>query len=1094
MVKWENPSAEPATIQIELRNNMPLYLRELLEVSAPLGTCSMTTFREKFVNLATIHSSEMRSTSLTRSTQNPPQNALRQGQVPYRPGTRPMPYRNDRPANRPMGNDSAPKSNDASASRNQTAPRDRPAASGSGTRDSMCYNCRERGHFARDCPKPRRVQALDAGGEGELVHDHDADDHQHADDYSYQPDTIPDLPQDEPFDWADEMDQYFDDASPANDSAQVREIGNLEIVEDHADCREIASVEAVPLDAPPLDSAKDAVFVSPKQALQYVKQNRTYVVPSLLPDDVTAENVHALGRTRQVLALFEGKPVSVVLDTGAAVSAISKSFLEQVVPNFKERLLAVRFKALRGFGTVLKPLGVFPTTLIFPHPRSCIQISAAFLVLEEFGPTSILLGSDLIAMYGIDLVSSKSRYMRIGTYPAKFALHITRTPDNRLSTLDDVPSVLAVESEEFQSALDAAEFSPGLTEDQLHALRAMLCRNQAAFAYGARQLGEAKVKPMELEVDVPSPMPVRLRHPPYPASPRTKQDISNSIDELLALGIIRKSNSEFSAPVVMVYKGDKPRFCVNYKALNDFTRAFVYPLPRMSDTLAMLKEAKYLSVLDMNKGFHQCWVAESSRKYTAFASHRGLYEYVRMPFGLKNAPAHFQQAMDTILGDLLREGWVKVYIDDIIVFSRTFNEHLKHIERVLQAVAKNGFTISIKKCQFAFAELRALGRKVSGLDLAVDPHKVAAVEHWPRPTNIRTLQGFLGFINYHRAHIKDLAKITRSLSSLLSKDAVWEWTSEREEAFKLAKQALLSPAVLALPDWTLPFKLYIDACFDGLGAALTQMQLGKERPIAFISRKLKRSEERYAATQLECLGLVWSLEKLYYYLDGAHFEVYTDCQAIKSLMTVKNPNRHMLRWQLAIQEHRGHMTIIHRPGKDNQNADALSRNALPNDKENPACDLSDESPTIYAISLVELSDEWFRRIKEAYAKDTNVSRMIRALQLETEESQKAAETELPRKELKDFRLGLFFLMDGLLYKKVGPLSSVLVLADKQSKQEVLKHAMMRPSPVTLVSIRHSNAFANMCTGLKCIATSRRTVKPVRHVNTANARQDVRRDF
>lgn len=408
-----------------------------------------------------------------------------------------------------------------------------------------------------------------------------------------------------------------------------------------------------------------------------------------------------------------------------------------------------------------------------------------------------------------------------------------------------------------------------------------------------------------------------------------------------------------------------------------------------------------------------------------------------MPFGLKNAPAHFQQAMDTILGHLLREGWVKVYIDDVIVFSKTYQEHLIHLEKVLQAIANAGFTISIKKCQFAFAEIRALGRKVSGLDLAVDPHKIAAVADWPRPTNKRQLQSFLGFIDYHRAHIPDLAKILKPLNPLTSSTAIWEWTKEPEDSLQAAKRSLLTPAVLAMPDFSLLFKLYIDACFEGLGAALSQVQQNKERPIAFISRRLRPSEERYAATQLECLGLIWALEKLYYYLDGAQLEVYTHCQAIKTLMTVKNPNRHMLRWQLAVQEHRGHMTVIHRPGKDNKNVDGLSRSALPNDKTNPASDLTEDVPIVYAISIVEMNDEWSNKIKRAYQDDEVLTKIITALQSGTDSDKEEAEAELSDKETGDLRKGLFFKMDNLLYKRIGPLSSVLVLPDKDSKQQIL---------------------------------------------------------
>lgn len=470
--------------------------------------------------------------------------------------------------------------------------------------------------------------------------------------------------------------------------------------------------------------------------------------------------------------------------------------------------------------------------------------------------------------------------------------------------------------------------------------------------------------------------------------------------------------------------------------MNDYTKAFVYPLPRIQETLALLKDAKYFTTLDLNKGFHQCWVHEDSIQYTAFTTYRGLYEYVRMPFGLKNAPVHFQHAMNTVLGKYIQEGWAIVYIDDILIFNKTFEEHIESLRKILSALEVAGFTVSIPKCHFGCSDLIALGRHVSGLYLAIDDNKLAAVRDWPAPRNLKTLQAYLGFINYHRAHIKDLAKILRPMSSLLSKDVIWEWTAACQTSFEDSKKALLDPAILAMPDWNQPFRLYIDACFEGLGAELAQIQEGKERPIAFISRRLRPAEERYAATQLECLGLIWALEKLYYYLDGSTFAVYTDCVAIQTLMTVKNPNRHMLRWQLAIQEHRGQMTIHHKPGVTNKNADGLSRCALPNDVSNPAAELTDNVAVIYAINIAELNDDLDATIKAGIDLDARLARIREALRSETEDTKQAAEVGLPRSTLEYFRSGQFFLFDDALHLRKG-VSALPCIGDTPTKQMII---------------------------------------------------------
>ncbi|MBW0588031.1 hypothetical protein O181_127746 [Austropuccinia psidii MF-1] len=263
----------------------------------------------------------------------------------------------------------------------------------------------------------------------------------------------------------------------------------------------------------------------------------------------------------------------------------------------------------------------------------------------------------------------------------------------------------------------------------------------------------------------------------------------------------------------------------------------------------------------------------------------GIYEYTRMPFGIKNAPAHFQRMMDTIFQEEILEGWMVLYIDDIIIYSETWEDHVKYIDRVLS------------------------------ISLEIDQNKVAAVLQKPVPKRIKEMQSFLGFSGYYRNHIRNFAHVTSSLYKLCSKDVVFEITKERRDAYGRINHELPNAPVLILPDFELPFKLYIDAAFSqGLGAALHQRQIVDGEPregvICDISKQLKDSEARYGATQTECLCLVWALGKLHYYLKGAVFEVYTDCTALKSLLNMKTTNRHMLRWKIAIQEYRGNMNII----------------------------------------------------------------------------------------------------------------------------------------------------------------------------------------
>ncbi|MBW0481214.1 hypothetical protein O181_020929 [Austropuccinia psidii MF-1] len=306
-----------------------------------------------------------------------------------------------------------------------------------------------------------------------------------------------------------------------------------------------------------------------------------------------------------------------------------------------------------------------------------------------------------------------------------------------------------------------------------------------------------------------------------------------------------------------------------------------------------------------------------------------------MPFGIKKAPAGFQSMMDTILQEEILEVWVVVYIDDIIIYSETWEDHVQYRDRVLSKCTPINLKISLKKCNFGQQELLALGHKVLGLTLEIDQNKVAAVLQKPVSRNIKEMQSFLGFSSYYRSHIKHFAHIPSSLYKLCSKDVVFEITKQRRDAYESIKYELTNAPVLILHEFELPIKLYmVAACSQGLGAALHQRRIMDGEPregvICDISIKLKDSEARYGATQTECLCLVWGLEKLHYYLEGAVCEFYTDCTALKALLNMKTTNRQMLRWQIAIQEYRGNMTIIYKEVKSNTNADGLSRWTLDN--------------------------------------------------------------------------------------------------------------------------------------------------------------------
>ncbi|MBW0531376.1 hypothetical protein O181_071091 [Austropuccinia psidii MF-1] len=376
--------------------------------------------------------------------------------------------------------------------------------------------------------------------------------------------------------------------------------------------------------------------------------------------------------------------------------------------------------------------------------------------------------------------------------------------------------------------------------------------------------------------------------------------------------------------------------------------------------------------MDALKGFHQNVLTPKPKKLLRNITHCGIYEYLRIPFGIKNALCQYQRMMNTIFATELSEEWLIIYIDDIIISSDSCSLHLERLASVLHKFAEVNIKISLKKCSFGFEERKALGHVVSGLSLGIDKNKVAAVLLKPIPQNKKEMMSFLGFASYYRQHLKDFAILAKSLYRICDQQTVFEMIQERIKAYEKIKKALTEAPLLLMPDWNIPFKLYIDACGDGLGASLHQDQIINDKPtegqVCYISRKIKPTEARYGASQMECLCLVWALEKLNYYLDGSVFEVITDCNAMKSLLNMETPNRHMLRWQIAIQEYRGNMTIVHKAGNIHNNADRLSRWALANTPDNLAYVPLEAEPQIpiEGINITDIGTEFFEEVREYY--------------------------------------------------------------------------------------------------------------------------------
>jgi transposase InsO family protein/dUTPase len=418
-----------------------------------------------------------------------------------------------------------------------------------------------------------------------------------------------------------------------------------------------------------------------------------------------------------------------------------------------------------------------------------------------------------------------------------------------------------------------------------------------------------------------------LRENPRRESPERRLAIKEYIEKMEKEGLIKKSNSPWASPVLLVSKKDGSwRFCVDYRRLNNVTVKDTYPLPRIDDTIDALAGVQYMSTFDLASGYYQISMDKDSMPMTAFTTHHGLYEYMRMPFGLTNAPATFQRVMDSALAGLKWQTCL-VYLDDIIVFSKTFDSHLKDLELVFLRLRSHGLKLKAKKCHLCCNEVLYLGHLITRDGVREDPAKVDTVKNFPQPKqgDRKALESFLGMTGYFQRFIKDYALIVQPLRDLLKEDK-WNWTQTCTDAFEELKFLLVHEGgpVLALPNFSgkYPFSVHTDASDFGICAVLYQRQPnGTEKVIRYASRTLTDGERKWQTTEKEALAIIWACEQFAPYLLGGKFDVITDHSSLQWLLSAKKGR--LARWALRAAEF--DYNIKHCPGKENKVPDHGSR-------------------------------------------------------------------------------------------------------------------------------------------------------------------------
>ena len=356
-----------------------------------------------------------------------------------------------------------------------------------------------------------------------------------------------------------------------------------------------------------------------------------------------------------------------------------------------------------------------------------------------------------------------------------------------------------------------------------------------------------------------------------------------------------------------------------------------YPLPRIDDILDQLSTTQYFSTLDLASGYWQIPVSPTSQEKTAFITTRGLFEFGVMPFGLKNAPAVFQRLMEKVLQQLNPvdgKEFVSVYIDDIIVFSSSFQEHVDHVSRVFKALQNAGLKLKPSKCRLFRKEVEYLGYRLTPDGLLPNAFQTKAVAEFPTPSSLHELRQFIGLASYYRRFIEGFASIAQPLHLLTRKGIKFVWSTACQDAFQLLKEKLVSHPILRYPDFNKDFFLETDTSILGLGAVLNQEQSDRMlHTIAYASQAISQSEANYAITELETLAVVWAFTHFRAYLYGHHVTVYTDHAAVKATYSAPHLNGKHARWWTKIYGSGiKSIEVHHRTGKQNTNADALSRN------------------------------------------------------------------------------------------------------------------------------------------------------------------------
>lgn len=706
-----------------------------------------------------------------------------------------------------------------------------------------------------------------------------------------------------------------------------------------------------------------------------------------------------------------GQVFDATLDTGASLSAV-RSAIVQTIPGGDVRLKPWSAPPVQlADGASCCPLGAIWLSLGFMGQRFYHR----FAVVHNLS-SPVILGMDFMLRSSVS-IHVPSRTVVLGDEPVPLeeleGADLT-IPSPDLSCLDVDSSALSEKVEE-----------SSLANEQKNKLTEMLKTFSGLFD---GRLGRTSL--VEHEIVTGDAKPVHLA--PYRTSPAKKELIESQIKDMLKDGIIEPASGPWAAPVVIVPKhSGEPRFCVDYRALNKLTVKDSYPLPRIDESLDFLARGTFISTIDLARGYWQVAVAEDSKPKTAFISHCGLFQFRVLPFGLCNAPATFQRLMNTVLAGLIYKSCA-VYLDDIVVASPTFEQHLVDLRDVLTRLESAGLSIKLAKCQFCRSELTFLGYKITTNGILPNEEKVKAVVDFHTPANVKQVRQFLGMTSYYRRFIYDYARHAEPLFALTRTDVPFVWSDECQTAMNFLKEKLTSAPVLTFPDFSLPFSIHADACDSGLGAALMQKDSnGSDVVVAYASRALHKSEKPYSTPEKECLAVIWALEHFRPYIEGLHVTIFSDHSSLRWLMSRPNLSGRLARWSLRLQDF--DFDIVHKPGTSNRVPDALSRN--PATSGSVPFGLLPDYAIIGGLDLRALPPVIFsdrEHIRQLQLNDPETGKLLRMLEGQDER----ATEELSQYEIQD---GLLYFVDDKVACNLHPMKRLKLYTPTAMKRSLMEY-------------------------------------------------------